>query len=494
MARISFFPCKAVMKISVPFVLRMLLLPALAALTSACAPVGPDYQSPATVMPSAWSEAESPVAPTTDAATLHWWSQFRDPLLDSLIERAAQGNLDLRIAVSRIREARAQRTVAAANGLPAIDATGSYAGSRRSENTGSSGGGTTQDLFTAGFDAGWELDFFGRVRRQVEAAEAAVEASVEDRRDLLVTLTAEVASNYVEVRASQQRLTIARDNIRSQEQTAQLVRGKVDLGLGSDLEVFQTETLLALTRSEAPTLESNGIQAMHRLAVLLGQEPQALKAELAEAAPLPPMPPQLPISLPSDLLRGRPDIRSAERQLAAATATVGATVADLFPRFSLSALVGLQSRSLSDLIASSSHFWTAGPAVHWPLFDGGRTRAGVEISEARLDRARAIYEKTVLTALAEVEDALVTLSRERQKHARLGEAVESARQALTIARGQYKAGLTTFLNVLQSEASLFQSQDKLAQSGQRLAVQTIALYKALGAGWPADPPPPPPRT
>ena len=482
------------MKTSAPSVLRILLLPVLAAMTAACSPVGPNYQPPQTTMPPAWIEAGERIAPAADTASLRWWSQFHDPLLDSLIDRAAQANLDLRIAESRIREARALRTVAAAGGLPAIDATGSYASSRRSENTGASGGGNSQDLFSAGFDAGWELDFFGGVRRQVEAAEAAIEASIEDRRDLLVTLAAELASNYVEVRASQQRLAIARENIRSQEQTAELVRGKVALGLGSELEVFQTETLLALTRSEAPTLESGAIQAMHRLAVLLAQEPNALRVELGEAAPLPTMPPQLPVGLPSDLLRQRPDIRSAERQLAAATATVGAAVADLFPHFSLSALVGLQSRSLSDLITSSSRFWTVGPAVRWPLFDGGRTRAGVDISEARQDRARAVYEKTVLTALAEVEDALVALDRERQKHARLGEAVDSARQALAIARGQYKAGLTTFLNVLQSEASLFQSQDKLAQSGQRLAVQTIALYKALGAGWPSNPPPSIPQT
>ncbi len=473
---------------------RALGLPLLTALLVACAPVGPDYQPPEQQLPAAWSEAGEGAPTSAEVDALRWWTLFHDAQLNRLIEQAVRSNPDLRVGESRLREARALRVQAAAGGLPALDATGSATSARRSDNTGSSTGGTSQDLFTIGFDAGWELDFFGGVRRQVEAAEAAVEAASQDQRVLLVTLTAEVADSYIQLRASQQRLAIVRDTVRLQEQTVDLVRSKMALGLGSQLEVLQAETQLALTRAEAPSLDRDAVQAMHRLALLLGREPQSLKTDLSVSTTLPPVPPQLPLALPSDLLRQRPDIRAAERRLAAATATVGAAVAELFPRFSLAALVGLQSQNLSDLVTSASRFWTVGPSVRWPLFDAGRARADVTISEARRDRAQAEYEKAVLAALAEVEDSLAGLNREREKQLRLAEAVGLARQALAVAQGQYRSGLTTFLNVLLAEASLFQAQDRLAQSSQHLALQTIALYKALGAGWPTVPPPSSPQT
>ncbi len=450
---------------------------------SACMPVGPDFQTPQPDLPAQWSEASGTIRNAPETATSRWWSLFRDPMLDSLIARAAAANPDLRIAETRIREARGQRRLTAAAGLPSLDVGGSASTIRRSENTASGGNGSAQDLFQATFDAGWELDIFGGIRRQVEAAEANLAATVEDRRDVLVSLEAEVARNYLELRASQLRLAIALDNIRTQEQTVDLVRNTFKIGLGGELEIVQAETQLSLIKSQVPALESSATQAMHQLALLLGQQPQSLKAELRTPSGLPPVPPQLPAALPSDLLRQRPDIRSAERQLAAATATVGAATAELFPRFSLSALGGLQSVALPDLVAASSRFWTAGPTVRWPLFDGGRTRAGIEITEARRDRARLTYEKTVLTALAEVENSLVALDREQAARSMLGNAVVTSQRAVVIARGQYKAGLTTFLNVLQSENALYQSQDKLALSDQRLAIDMIALYKSLGRGW-----------
>jgi NodT family efflux transporter outer membrane factor (OMF) lipoprotein len=222
---------------------------------------------------------------------------------------------------------------------------------------------------------------------------------------------------------------------------------------------------------------------MHQLALLLGQQPNSLKTELSQSGQTPPVPPNLPVTLPSDLLRQRPDIRSAERQLAAATATVGAATAELFPRFSVGALFGVQSQSLSDLISGSSRYWSAGPVVRWNLFDAGRTRALIDISEAKRERAQLFYEKTVLTALTETENALVALDRERTTRTHYQEAVDASQRAVFIARGQYKAGITTFLNVLQSENAMYQSQDKLALSDQRLAQQMITLYKALGGGW-----------
>ncbi|WP_310601328.1 efflux transporter outer membrane subunit [Desulfobulbus sp.] len=447
---------------------------------AACTPVGPDYHPPQPSMPTQWDEGTG-VDGGPAATYARWWSLFHDPLLDELIGRAVVANPDLKIAETRVREARALYRQAASGLLPSVDAGASYSGSRESKHK--SDDAKTTDLFQVQFDVNWEIDVFGSVRRQTEAAEANLAATMEDHRAVLVSLVAEVARNYVELRAYQQRLAIARENSRSQEQTVDLVRNKFHLGLGNELEVAQAETLLAQTRAEMPALESGAVQAMHQLALLLGRQPQTLKAELSVAGATPPVPPHLPLSLPSELLRQRPDIRSAERQLAAATANVGVATADLFPRFSLAALIGLQNSSLSDLVSSSSHFWLVGPAINWSLFDGGRRRAVVEASEAQRQRAELTYEKTVLTALAETENALVALNRERETYEMLKTAVDASQRATFIARGLYKAGLTPFLNVLQSENALYQSQDKQAQSGQRLAVDMIALYKALGGGW-----------
>ena len=470
------------MSFFMPFRYRLGLVLALASaalVITACGPVGPDYQPPQPSMPSQWAEG----AATSHHADTYarWWSLFRDPLLDDLIRRAIAANLDLKIAETRIREARALYRQAVSGHAPTVDAGGAFTSSRQSERV--SDAARTQDLFQANFDVNWELDVFGSVRRQVEAAEANIAAAVEDQRAVLVSLAAEVARNYVELRAYQQRLTIAGENSRNQEQTLELVRNRFQLGLGSELEIAQAETLLAQTRAEMPALESGTVQAMHQLALLLGQQPHTLKAELTPAGATPPPPPLVPLSLPSELLRQRPDIRSAERQLAAATATVGVATADLFPRFSLSALIGLQSPSLGDLVTRSSRFWSVGPVVNWPLFDGGRRRAVVEASEAQRQRAELIYEKTVLAALAETESALTAQNRERETCEMLKTAVDASQRAAHIAQGLYQAGLTSFLNVLQSESALYQSQDKQAQSEQRLAVSMIALYKALGGGW-----------
>ena len=465
--------------------LNLLLVLGSALFSLAACTVGPDYHPPQPPLPAQWDQGAGTADNSPAEICARWWSLFHDPLLDDLIRRAVAANLDLKIAETRIREARAMYRQAASGMLPSVDTGASYARIRESRYQSSDP--KTKDLFQAQFDVNWEIDLFGSVRRQVEAAEANLAATMEDQRAVLVSLAAEVALNYVELRTYQQRLAIAQENSRIQEQTVDLVRNKLLLGLGNELEVAQAETLLAQTRAEMPALESGSVQAMHQLALLLGQQPQTLKAELTPAGATPPVPPLVPLVLPSELLRQRPDIRSAERQLAVATANVGVATADLFPRFSLSALIGYQSTSLSHLITSSSQFWSVGPAINWPLFDGGRRRAVVEASEAQRQRAELTYEKTVLTALAETENALVLLSRERDTYEMLKTAVDSSLRATLIAQGLYKAGLTPFLNVLQSENALYQSQDKQAQSGQRLAINMIALYKALGGGWQLSP-------
>jgi NodT family efflux transporter outer membrane factor (OMF) lipoprotein len=450
-------------------------------LLGGCTAVGPNYAPPRPDLPKQWSETTGLSVPAGDAALNEWWTLFGDPILDSLVRRTIAANQDLRIAETRIREARAQRQVVGAAQSPALGASATATHSQSYANT--AAGAARGELFQTGFDADWELDIFGRVRRSVEAADAAVASSVEARRDLQVSLLAEVARNYLELRGSQQRLALARGNLVNLQETVKLIEKRLAIGLSSELELEQAKNQLYSNQSLLPGFETQIAMAMHRLALLIGQPPQALVAELTPETALPATPPEIPVSLPSDLLRRRPDIRQAERDLAAATAQVGVATADLFPRFSLAALAGLESTSLSDLVSSGSRFWSIGPTVMWSLFDGGKIRAGIESSKAQHERARIGYEKTVLTALTEVEDALIAYNRESQTRQDLAAAFTAAQRASTLAREQFKLGLIDFLNVLASEYALRQSHDQLLQSDQRQATAMVGLFKALGGGW-----------
>jgi NodT family efflux transporter outer membrane factor (OMF) lipoprotein len=454
----------------------------LLAMLTACSAVGPDYQPPSPELPAQWQATTGNVAVTPASDVRQWWTLFKDPLLDRLIQQAIAANQDLRIAETHIREARAARRVAGAAAQPALN---SSAGANRSKSYENTANGATDavDLFQAGFDAGWEIDLFGGVRRSVEAADASVEGSVENKRDVLIALTAEVARNYLDLRGGQQRLAIAKKNIINQEETVQMVLHRCELGLSSELELEQAKNQLYMTQSQVPGLETATIEAIYQLALLLNQQPQGLYRELSIEATIPAFPPALPLALPSELLRRRPDIRRAERQLAAATAEIGVATAELFPRFTFDAKAGLESANLSDLVTSGSRFWSFGPTVKWALFDGGRSRAGIEIKNAQRDRAQISYEKTVLSALIEVETALTAFSREQETNRTLRAAATAGQQAATIARKQYQLGLTDFLAVLVSEHSLHQSQDQLVQSEQRLSTGLVALFKALGGGW-----------
>jgi NodT family efflux transporter outer membrane factor (OMF) lipoprotein len=289
-----------------------------------------------------------------------------------------------------------------------------------------------------------------------------------------------VARNYIEVRGVQRRLAIAQENMTAQQETLELTRARFEAGLTSELDVVQAASQLATTQSQLPALETSLQQGMHRLGVLIGQEPGALLAELSTAAPIPAAPPDVPVGLPSELLRRRPDVRRAERQLAAATARIGVAVADLFPRLSLTGALGLQSVTLAGLATVGSRFWSVGPALRWPLFQAGRIRANIAVQGAREEQQLRTYEQTVLTSLEEVENALVAYSREQVRRARLAEAVEANRRAVDLANELYLRGLGTFLNVLDSERALFASQSDLAQSEATIATDIVALYKALG--------------
>lgn len=448
-------------------------------LLSACTAVGPNYQPPQQEMPPQWNATDLHIAPTAGFASATWWTLFDDSLLDTLVAEATAANRNLQKAEARIREARAQRIIAAATG--SLGAATSANTSRRSDNVSSAGG--PQDLFQIGFDARWELDLFGGVQRATESADASLAASHEEMRDVLVSLQAEVARNYLDLRGSQKRLATTRNNITTQEKTVDLVRGRFQLGLGNELDLMNAETQLSLTKAALPPLKKSIKQAMHQLAILLGHPPASLITRLSGAGTGLRIPPQIPINLPSDLLRQRPDIRAAERRLAAATAEIGVATADLFPKFSLAGLLGLQSNNLSDLVTSGSRFWSIGPTLSLSLFDRGKVRAVIEVKNARRDQALAEYESTVLSALGEVETALVTFTEEQETLHILEEAVTSGDRAVTIANGLYQSGLSDFLNVLQSERALFQSQDQMAQSEQRLTLSLVAVFKALGGGW-----------
>ena len=453
---------------------------------SACT-VGPNYERPGVAVPSAWKEAQQRDIETQSAELTRWWTAFNDPLLDSLVERAVKSNLDLRIAEGRIREARAARGFTAADLWPTVDVSGAYSRSRTSQNTLSSsshgGGNLERSLFETGLDAGWEIDLFGGTRRKVEAADATLEASVEDRRDLLVTLLGDVARNYISLRGFQSRLAVARANLKAQRETLELTQVRFQAGLVSDLDVAQAEVQVNTTAAEIPILESFLKQAAYQLDVLLGLQPGSLWNELVQEAPVPTLPPKILIGLPSELLRRRPDIRRVERQLAAATAQIGAATADLFPKFSLTGVFGLQSISAGDWFTGGSRFWSVGPTIRWPIFDAGKIRATIEVRNAQQEQALGRYEKTVLTAFQEVESSLVAYAQEQARYRSLVEAVAANRRAAVMANELYLRGLNDFLNVLVTQRSLYSLENDLAQSEATLELNLVTLYKALGGGW-----------
>jgi outer membrane protein, multidrug efflux system len=457
--------------------------------------VGPNYQKPDLPVPAAWQEAQQKGVDTRSAELAQWWSTFNDPLLNSLVERAVQSNLDVRLAEARIREARATRAVIASGAWPTVNVSGSYTRNRASENgiavpgggavIAPSGGGVNldQNFYQSGFDANWEIDVFGRVRRSVEAADATVEATVEDRRDVLVTLLGEVARNYIDLRGFQRRLAVARGNLKTQQDTLELTQVRFQAGLASDLDVAQQEAQLNTTAAQIPTLESALKQAAYGLDVLLGLQPGTLWNELAKETEIPNLPPEVLVGLPSELLRRRPDIRRAERQLAAATAQVGAATADLYPKFSLTGTVGLQSISASDWFTRGSRFWSVGPTITWPVFDAGRIRANIEIRNAQQEQALTQYEKSVLSAFQDVETSLVNYANEQARYRSLTDAVAANRRAVAMANELYIRGLNDFLNVLDTQRSLYVTENDLAQSQATMATNLVALYKALGGGW-----------
>lgn len=474
---------------------------ALALLAAGCA-VGPNYEPPdltVETVPDQWrTTVETEMqADTTDLEM--WWISFNDSLLTELIRRSEFGNLDLQAAVGRVAEARAIRGVARGGYWPDIVLGGAYSYQKLSENglqgaqagqpdDGTGAGASSLltepfDSWSTGLSLSWEIDLFGRIRRTVEAANAQLQASVEDYRDVLVTLYAEVGSAYVDARAFQTRLDFANQNVAAQENSLELTRDRFNAGLTSALDVAQAEQNLAQTKSTIPVLEIGLEASLNRLAVLLGEAPGSLHDELQEHAGLPQPDDKVAYGIPADLLRRRPDIRQAERLLASQTARIGIATADLYPTLTLGGSLGLESLEFDNLAEGSSVFWSIVPKITWPIFTGGKIRNRIRAEEARTAQALAAYEQTVLRALEEVQNSLVAYGQEKTRRDRLFEAVSASQRAVDLVETQYLSGLTNFQNFLDSQRSLFRQQDELAESAGRVRNNLITLNRALGGGW-----------
>jgi NodT family efflux transporter outer membrane factor (OMF) lipoprotein len=431
-----------------------------------------------------------------------WWTELQDTVLTDLIQRAELANLNLQAAVARVAEARARRGIAKGGFYPDIFLGGAYSYQKVSEKgvEGVAGGGgdgdgdgegdgeasPVADPFSSwvfGLDLTWELDLFGRVRRTVESATASLQASVEDYRDVLVTLYAETATAYVDVRTFQQRLSFARQNVQAQEESLELTRDRYLAGLTSVLDVAQAEQNLATTRSLIPTLQTGLEASLNRLAVLLAQTPGSLHEELGIARPIPEPTDAVAVGIPADLLRRRPDIRRAERELAAQTARIGVATADLYPSFSIGGSVGMEALDLTDLGSAGTGFFSIFPSFNWPIFSAGKIRNRIRVEEARTEQALIFYELTVLEALEEVQDAIVAYAQETARRDRLTEAVDASQRAVDLVRTQYLSGLTNFQNVLDTQRSLFNQQDLLAESEGFVVQNLILLNRSLGGGW-----------
>ncbi len=511
---------------------------------SACA-VGPDWSVPKSWSPVTWFESGTPrpavpSEPTITPVDAEWWASFNDPILTSLVRRVTTQNLDVRAAGFRLAQSRAQRGVTAAGQFPTLNGNGSYTREKQSSrgviglvggstgsqsgstgaSTGGLAGGTTGstvsgtpgsianglagrqsgiplgnsgssssaasapfDLWQYGFDASWELDVWGRVRRSIEAADATLEASAEDRRDTLVSVISEVARDYLQLRGTQEQLRVTRANLRTAQDSLQVTQSQVRVGLAPDLDVQNATAQAEQVAASLPQLEQQEEQGMNALALLLGEPPGALRAELVQARPIPPVPPRVPLGLPSELTRRRPDVRRAEAQLHTAVANIAVAEADFFPRITLAGSLSLQSLQFKDLGNWASRTYALGPSISLPIFQGGTLRATLDLRRQAQQEAAIAYQKAVLQAFHDVDNALIAYNAEQRRHDGLQRQADADRRAVNIARSQYRSGLTDFLNVLTAERSLLAAEQSLATNSSTIGTNLVQLYKALGGGW-----------
>jgi NodT family efflux transporter outer membrane factor (OMF) lipoprotein len=482
------------------------ILAATAVLVSGCT-LGPDFHAPQQTSPSAWGASPgTPVrsAPVAAPIDVSWWDLFQDPELVSLEDRVAAQNLDVQAATVRLAESRAQLGIVAAGALPALQFDGEYLREKASNNGAFSGlssiaaGGLPSsakaggvqgsevhafNLYQAGFDASWEIDLWGKVRRSVEAATANVSGSEAARRGVLLSSLAEVARDYLQLRGTQLRLQIARDNVRTARESLNLTRERAAGGVTTDLDVANAAAQVSAFQSQIPTLEQQERELINALSYLLGQPPQALAAELQAPKAVPPVPPRVPVGLPSELVERRPDIQQAEAQLHAATATIGVAEANFYPSFTLSAGAALQSLHISSFFSLDSGQYSVGPIITLPIFEGGRLTATLELRKDQQKEAAIAYRSTVLNAWHEVDNALTAYEQQQRRRDQLVQAVAQNERALAIAQQRYQQGVADFLNVLDTQRSLLATQDLLAQSTTAIDTDLVAIYKALGGGW-----------
>ncbi len=456
--------------------------PAVFLLISSCA-VGPDYQPLQNFSPERWQGSEERGERNPEQLA-QWWQQFHDATLDALVNDAIAANLDLKTARAQLREARARRDIASGNRGPSVSVSAS--GSRGKGST-VSGGGITRNLYNAGFDASWEPDIFGGLRRDLEAAEADWQASAERLHNTRVSLVAEVARNYIELRAAEKRLAVAEASMTALAETSELTQWRYKAGIVSGLDVIQARTLLEQTRAGMPVLRTAIEEARHRLAILLGLSPGSLNERLQTGvASIPVAEVQVDTGIPADTLRQRPDVREAEQRVHAQTARLGAAEAARYPSLRLSGSFGLEALSASGLGSSGAGTYSLLAGISAPVFDAGRLRSNVAMQDAVLEQARLDYQSAVLLALEDVENALVSLSNTRQRQQELVKAVESAREGWQLTQHQYAAGLINFDRVLDSQRSLLSLEDLLASNAGEYSNAQIRLYKALGGGWETD--------
>jgi len=461
-------------------------------LSSGCAPVGPNYRKPEIKTPDAWHEAISREMAKQSGATLQtWWKIFDDPILNDLIENARQSNLNLKIALSGIAASRARLGIVSGRELPDANALGSFTRFKHSDNgpleqLAPPNGFDSRNMFMLGVDALWEVDVFGRIRRQIEAAGAQYQASIEDYRDVLVTLFAEVALAYVEIRSCQRQIQCAEANAATQRKMLELTRARYNSGISSKLDMTQALSNLSNTEAAIPPFRICLNSIINRIGVLLDMNTETLHAKLGKPAPIPLAGEGVGIGVPADLLRQRPDIRMAEKELAAQTALIGAATADLYPRFAISGFFGLETGSFSDLGGGSSLAWGIRSPVKWNFFSGGKTRSNIAFHKEIAQQDLFKYRDTVLKAMEEVKNAIVAHSQEKIRRNWLLAAVAATREAVDLVVVQYETGLTDFNNVLVTQKSLFSQQDELVVSQANVVLNLIRLYKALGGGWPVE--------
>lgn len=457
-----------------------------------CLTVGPDYEAPEVETPDAWQQAATAGLQDGPSKLDRWWDRFDDPVLDDLIARARIDNLDLRTAALRLEEAMALRGVVASQYYGSIDADGAAYATQVSENATflPPGADSQVDYYTLGASAAWEADVWGRIRRSVEAADASLDATLEDYRDVLVFTQAQVASLYIELRTVQKQIKLTQNNVDLQNSTLKLTRDRFDAGLTPDLDVRRAELNLARTESSLPTLVASHARVLNALTVLVGEMPGAMDSEIGVRPIIPSTEAPVYSGVPADVLRQRPDIRSAERRIASQNARIGVAASDYYPRFLLVGDLRVESTDYDNLFSGNSVGYSFGPQVRWNIFSGGRIKNQVKAEEIRTAQAEADYEQTVLQAVEETETAMVAYVQELDRYAILGRAVEAAEKSVEQTQTLYKSGLTDFQNVLNMERDLFEQQNLQAASEGTIAIRIVGIFRALGGGWQDAPRPP----